>query len=122
MGTQLLKDDKEAQSKLPKVMQDKFKNPGPSGTRSFSTSARQMMDMGLVQETGAQPPVIPPGFKFPPPTLPLPKHSHFRFRYDPIVNQVTNLLMHHGRKSVAQRVCHHSTISIDIGEMNSSLT
>lgn len=45
-----------------------------------------------------------PGLKFAMPTLPLPKDGHVKHRYDPVVEQVTNLLMRHGKKSVAQRV------------------
>lgn len=43
------------------------------------------------------------GHKFPLPTLPLPSNAHKDYRYDPVVRQVTNLLMQHGKLSVAQR-------------------
>jgi small subunit ribosomal protein S7 len=60
--------------------------------------------MGLVdvQATSAQPQV--PGLKFGMPSLPLPKDGHVKHRYDPVVEQVTNLLMNDGKKSVAQSV------------------
>ena len=38
------------------------------------------------------------------PELPLPKQMKMKHRYDPIVYQVTNLLMQDGKLSVAQRV------------------
>ena len=38
------------------------------------------------------------------PDLPLPKNANFKYRYDPVVAQVTNLLMKDGKLSVAQRV------------------
>ena len=38
------------------------------------------------------------------PELPLPNHSHLKHRYDPVVHQVTNLLMRDGKLSKAQRV------------------
>lgn len=38
------------------------------------------------------------------PNLPLPSNANLHYRYDPVVNQVTNLLMQHGKLSVAQRV------------------
>lgn len=38
------------------------------------------------------------------PTLPLPSKNNLNHRYDPLVEQVTNLLMRDGKKSVAQRV------------------
>ena len=62
------------------------------------------LDMGLVD---FKPPTIAveaPGLKFAPVSLPLPKDGHVKHRYDPVVAQVTNLLMRHGQKSVAQRV------------------
>ena len=45
-----------------------------------------------------------PGYKFELPELPLPKNAHIKYRYDPLIEQVTNLLMRDGKKSVAQRV------------------
>lgn len=48
--------------------------------------------------------VEPIGHKFGLPTLPIPSASNLHYRYDPVVDQVTNLLMRHGKKSVAQRV------------------
>lgn len=44
-----------------------------------------------------------PGHKFPLPTLPLPPNAHKDHRHDPIVTQVTNLLMRDGKKATAQR-------------------
>lgn len=44
------------------------------------------------------------GHKFGLPTLPIPSTSNIKHRYDPIVDQVTNLIMEHGKKSAAQRV------------------
>ena len=43
------------------------------------------------------------GHKFPLPTLPLPRELVKDYRYDPIVTQVTNLLMRDGKKATAQR-------------------
>ena len=48
------------------------------------------------------------GHKFGLPTLPLPAGSHLKHREDPVVQQVTQLLMKDGKKSVAQRVSLHS--------------
>ena len=44
------------------------------------------------------------GHKFGLPTLPLPSDGNLKYRYDPVVAQVTTLLMRHGKLSVAQRV------------------
>lgn len=67
-------------------------------------------DMGIVDFS--PPATVPdvPGTKFGLPSLPLPQGSHVKHRYDPVVDQVTNLLMRHGEKSVAQRVCFFSMI------------
>ncbi|KAH3919188.1 hypothetical protein HBI56_100970 [Parastagonospora nodorum] len=105
----IVKNDKDAQEKLPKVMKDKLKanaNAAPKGSRSYSTmttqTSSQGLDMGLVDvQSAAKLPQIP-GLKFEMPTLPLPKDGHVKRRYDPVVEQVTNLLMRHGEKSVAQ--------------------
>lgn len=108
---QIVKGDKEAQKNLPKVMQDALKQgnktPAPKGSRSYSTMttrSNEGMDMGLVDLEAASKLPATPGLKFEAPTLPLPKDGHVKRRYDPVVEQVTNLLMRHGKKSVAQRV------------------
>ena len=106
-----MRGDKEAQKHLPKVMQDALKQgnktPAPKGSRSYSTMTTQSsqgMDMGLVDFEAASKLPVTPGLKFEAPTLPLPQDGHVKHRYDPVVEQVTNLLMRHGKKSVAQRV------------------
>ncbi|KAF6803810.1 37S ribosomal protein S7, mitochondrial [Colletotrichum sojae] len=43
------------------------------------------------------------GHKFPLPILPLPPHSHLKSRYHPVLDQLTNLMMRDGKKSLAQR-------------------
>ncbi|KAI8234184.1 37S ribosomal protein S7 [Colletotrichum sp. SAR 10_86] len=43
------------------------------------------------------------GHKFPLPVLPLPPHSHLKSRYHPMIDQLTNLMMRDGKKSLAQR-------------------
>lgn len=47
--------------------------------------------------------VSDPGHKFPLPSLPLPREHVKDYRYDPVVTQITHLLMKDGKKSVAQR-------------------
>lgn len=106
-----MKGDKAAQEKLPKVMKDKLKantNTAPKGSRSYSTMTTQTgtsgLDMGLVDVQSASKIPLAPGLKFEMPSLPLPKDGHVKHRYDPVIEQVTNLLMRHGEKSVAQTV------------------
>lgn len=47
---------------------------------------------------------IASGHKFGVPILPLPNGSHMKHRYDPVVTQITKLMMKDGKLSVAQRV------------------
>lgn len=49
--------------------------------------------------------VVAQGHKFGIPPKTLPPQSHLRKRYDPLVEQVTNLIMRHGKKATAQKVC-----------------
>lgn len=100
-----------------------------SGTRSFSTLTRRRAEMDFSHTTvpALDPSMIPTesqraayaaeqhplapqtiqeekkGHKFPLPALPLTPGSHKDYRYDPVVQQVTNLIMRDGKKSVAQR-------------------
>ncbi|KAF2449637.1 30S ribosomal protein-like protein S7 [Karstenula rhodostoma CBS 690.94] len=110
----IVKGDKKAQEKLPKVMQEQLKSnasSAPKGSRSYSTTTTPIgggsgaFDMGLMSFTSPPVEAVPaaPGLKFEMPVLPLPKDGHVKHRYDPVVDQVTNLLMRHGKKSVAQR-------------------
>ncbi|KAL5116400.1 hypothetical protein ACEQ8H_005748 [Pleosporales sp. CAS-2024a] len=99
----VVRGDKEAQEKLPKVMKDKLK---ATGSRSYSTLTTQSgsggPSMGPVHVPSASQPSPTPGLKFEMPSLPLPKDGHVKHRYDPLVEQFTNLLMRHGKKSIAQ--------------------
>jgi small subunit ribosomal protein S7 len=116
-GLQVVKGDKGAQANLPKVMQDKLNsqsskttpNMAPKGSRSYSTMTTQAsgnsgLDMGLINMQSVPKLPTTPGLKFEMPSLPLPKDGHIKHRHDPVVEQVTNLLMEHGKKSVAERV------------------
>jgi small subunit ribosomal protein S7 len=99
------------------VMQDKLNsnaskttpNMAPKGSRSYSTmttpgSANSGSDMGLIDFPTVPTVPVTPGLKFEMPSLPLPKDGHMKHRHDPVVDQVTNLIMRHGKKSVAERV------------------
>jgi small subunit ribosomal protein S7 len=120
---ELVRDDKEAQEHLPKVMKDALKAAKPTGSRSFSTSAFRRSDAPLSEmESGVSidPSIIgsgttvmtnptttettTPGVKFGLPALPLPAELNLHYRYDPLITQFTGLLIQHGKKGVAQRV------------------
>ncbi|KAF2215463.1 hypothetical protein CERZMDRAFT_35872 [Cercospora zeae-maydis SCOH1-5] len=122
----ILKEEKDTRENAPQVLKDDVKagNTTKPQTRAFSTYARTRME---VQSTAydANPEgeqafaanaaaeynaftqlggdVEPKGHKFPLPPLPLPRELVKDHRYDPVVTQVTNLLMKDGKKSVAQR-------------------
>ncbi|CAI6325773.1 unnamed protein product [Periconia digitata] len=108
---EVVKGDKSAQEKLPKVMQDALKsnsNSAPKGSRSYSTMVTSAggsggPDMGMLNFPPSSSTPAIPGLKFDAPTLPLPKDGHLKHRYDPVVDQVIGLLMRHGKKSTAQR-------------------
>lgn len=115
----VLQRDEKAQDKAPEVVKDDFTSSAPKGARSYSTSARRQMETQAMDNPdsteilNSQTVAIlknkasesqPAGQIFGLPELPLPPKSHLKHRYDPIVEQVTNLLMQDGKKSIAQRV------------------
>jgi small subunit ribosomal protein S7 len=112
---QILQGDKEAQEKAPKVLKDDIKNKSsaPSGTRSFSTSARrpveaQAQELAQFKGTeiiGLEYPDAGFGHKFALPDIrSMTKLDNFKKRYDPVVDQVTKSLMRDGKLSKAQSV------------------
>ncbi|KAL8982389.1 MAG: hypothetical protein Q9205_003088 [Flavoplaca limonia] len=97
---EVLKRDKGSQAKAPKVMKEPMQPPSPKGTRSFSTSTRPRQGAVIsFEDSGLQ----TTGHTFELPALPLAANMHMKYRYAPIVKQVTNLLMRDGKLSVAQR-------------------
>ena len=99
---QVLSRDKESMEKAPEVMKEKAENKSPNGTRSFSTYARRQADVAMTEPKGSE--LAAQGHIFGLPALPLPSNANFKYRYDPIVKQVTGLIMQHGKLGVAQRV------------------
>ncbi|KAL8812661.1 MAG: hypothetical protein Q9223_000577 [Gallowayella weberi] len=97
---EVLKRDEASQDKAPKVMQEQIQSSSPNGTRSFSTCTRSRQEAVIsFEDSGLQ----TSGHKFELPALPIPANMHLKYRYAPIVKQVTNLLMRDGKLSVAQR-------------------
>ncbi|KAH8668152.1 ribosomal protein S7 domain-containing protein [Tricladium varicosporioides] len=71
-----------------------------------STTFSNLMALGQMQniaEGGHGTDPVDIGHKYGIPELPLPPNANLHHRYDPVVEQVTNLLMRHGKLSVAQR-------------------
>ena len=101
----ILSRDKKAQDNAPKVIQEDVKSTSPRGSRSYSTSTRRRAQALISQEsTNLQAYGEGQGHMFGLPELPLPSKLHIKHRYDPIIEQVTNLIMRSGKLSQAQRV------------------
>lgn len=72
-----------------------------------TTSFANLLALGQLQNVATGGHATDPvnlGHKFGLPDLPLPSDGNLKYRYDPVVSQVTTLLMKHGKLSVAQRV------------------
>jgi len=110
-----LKRDEEAQEKAPKVLQEDIKQSAPKGTRSYSTTARRFQEALTTQAETA---VESQDSTLDLPSLPIPSHENLKHRYDPVIHQVTNLLMKDGKLSVAQRV--RSSVLSRLGPNNGS--
>lgn len=95
--------DKDGQAKAPQVIKENSSSSSsPKGARSFTTSARRQQEAMISFEDAE---IETQGHRFGLPELPIPSAAHMKHRYDPVVHQVTNLLMKDGKLSVAQRVC-----------------
>lgn len=127
---EVVKGDKEAQEKLPKVMRDALKKgDNPTGTRSFSTMAitrppttRSMStstrllqpSMGVMPSAlgGMEQAIIESGMTSMTdlaPKEPRARVRHLHNRHQNIVEQLVGLLIRDGKKAAAQRVRGHST-------------
>jgi hypothetical protein len=88
------------------------KGGNPSGTRSYSTTARRPADAEVAKVTfvetqavGLEYPDAGLGHKFPLPDMTKwNRTDHFKRRYDSVVDQLTKMLMRHGKLSKAQSV------------------
>ena len=78
-----------------------MKSTTPKGSRPYSTSTRRQQEAMITFENDE---VEMPGHKFGLPELPIPGTANIKHRYDPVVAQVTNLLMQDGKLSKAQTV------------------
>lgn len=102
ISKQVIKRDKQTQESAPKVMQD---NQTPKGSRAFSTSSRNHQDLAInVDTAGSQGPLEGQDHIFGIPQIPIPSGFNLKRRYEPIVEQVTKLMMRDGKLSIAQRV------------------
>ena len=93
--------DEEGKDKAPEVIKEEINDKSAAGT-TFDN----LLALGQLEGVAAGLPVSEagPGHKFGVPELPIPKHANLKYRYDPVVTQVTGLLMKDGKLSAAQRV------------------
>ncbi|OBT38740.1 hypothetical protein VE00_10682 [Pseudogymnoascus sp. WSF 3629] len=108
---EILKRDPELAEKAPEVMKEKptdakksVEAAGEEGATTFD-NLLALGQMDAIANGGHASDVTAEtvGHKFPLPDMPLKPFSNRKERYDPIVSQVTNLLMQHGKLSRAQR-------------------
>ncbi|KAF2860088.1 ribosomal protein S7 [Piedraia hortae CBS 480.64] len=102
----ILKEDENAKRNAPKVLKEDLKSghtapPPKTGTRSFSTYSRRLLEVAVAPDLPSAHETVQ-SHKFPLPPLPLPPNSHLQQRYDPLVQQLTNLMMRDGKKARAQ--------------------
>jgi small subunit ribosomal protein S7 len=106
--SQILKRDEEGRDMAPEIIKKEI--DGNKADAVETTSFANLLALGQMENIasgghGTDPVAIDTvGHKFGVPELPLPSNANFRYRYDPLVAQVTNLLMKDGKLSVAQRV------------------
>jgi hypothetical protein len=106
--TQILQRDQEGKEKAPEIIKEENDISVKGGSAEETTFAN-LLALGQLENAANGEPL---GHKFGLPTLPLPSNANLHYRYDPVVDQVTNLLMQHGKLGVAQRVGLVSSFSL----------
>lgn len=109
---QIIERDSELKEKAPEVLKEQAEKRTEAlsiPAENNATTFDNLLAVGQLEAVahGGEANDITPemiGHKFPLPELPLPPFSNRKERYDPVVDQVTNLMMKHGRLSAAQRV------------------
>ena len=118
---QILKRDEQGKEKAPQVLKEETRKDSPPSTRSFSTYTRRRSpelplhavdtssaheeDVAIAALSNSNDGLRNQGHIYGLPTLPLTKNMHLKHREDPLVDQVTKLIMQSGRLSRAQSVC-----------------
>ncbi|TGO61736.1 hypothetical protein BCON_0025g00640 [Botryotinia convoluta] len=103
---EILKRDQKGKDKAPEVIKEDIKDTQSASALSQEISFANLMALGRLGhlENGANASDLTiDGHKFGLPELPIPSNNNLKYRYDPVVSQVTNMMMQHGKKSVAQR-------------------
>lgn len=105
--SQILERTEEGKEKAPGVIKEDI-NGGSKADAADATTFANLLALGQMENIasgGHGNDMVTIGHKHGLPTLPIPSTNNMKHRYDPLVTQVTNLLMRDGKKSVAQRVC-----------------
>ncbi|KAH6724156.1 30S ribosomal protein-like protein S7 [Leptodontidium sp. 2 PMI_412] len=103
---EIFERDQESREKAPEIIKEEMEKSKSQADAADTTSFANLLALGQLQNIstgghGTDP--VNLGHKFGLPTLPLPSDGNLKYRYDPVVAQVTTLLMRHGKLSVAQR-------------------
>ncbi|KAI9729653.1 MAG: hypothetical protein M1818_008456 [Claussenomyces sp. TS43310] len=107
-GTPVQERDEEGKEKAPKVIQEEMEHEKKNSSEATSfANLLALGQTGAIASGGRTHVGDAVGHKFDLPALPLPAKSNIKHRYEPIVSQVTNLLMRDGKLSVAQRNMSH---------------
>lgn len=103
---QILNRDEESRQNSPQVIKDERGEEAAVEAEPEDSveNLRALEQMKNIAAGGLASDPVGTGHKFGLPTLPIPSPSNMKHRYDPVVTQITNLLMKDGKKSVAQRV------------------
>jgi small subunit ribosomal protein S7 len=104
---QILKRDEEGKENAPEVIKEEMNDKKAAAETTTFENLLALGQMQNIANGGSVEDSVDlddPGHKFGLPELPIPSNSNLKYRYDPVVSQVTNLLMKDGKKSVAQRV------------------
>ncbi|KAH7342762.1 30S ribosomal protein-like protein S7 [Rhexocercosporidium sp. MPI-PUGE-AT-0058] len=103
---EILERDEKSREKAPEIVKEEMEKSKSQADAADTTSFANLLALGQLQNISTGGHATDPvniGHKFGLPDLPLPSDGNLKYRYDPVVAQVTTLLMRHGKLSVAQR-------------------
>ncbi|KAL2075623.1 hypothetical protein VTL71DRAFT_566 [Oculimacula yallundae] len=104
---EIIERDPESIEHAPEIVKEEMENPkSKKADAADTTSFANLLALGQLQNISTGGRATDPvnlGHKFGLPELPLPSNGNLKYRYDPVVTQVTSLLMKDGKLSAAQR-------------------
>ncbi|KAL3423774.1 37S ribosomal protein S7, mitochondrial [Phlyctema vagabunda] len=99
---EILERDEEGKENAPEVIKEDIENAETESASTDNLLALAQMQ-AIANGSGRIMDPITEGHKFGLPELPIPSQNHMHHRYNEVVDQVTNLMMEHGKLSAAQR-------------------